>query len=133
MTPRVLIAAAVTLVVLLVLEGLVAGIAPAAGNVMTRVGLIPAWDLAATVVATFIGGLVARRGFRWIAVALIALVWLAGIVAAWMMAPADLPGASDWLIRNNAVGLVLNVAAAWIAAFAGERLAQWFAAGPASG
>lgn len=94
------------------------------GGRATRFGLVPTWELAVTVVAMGAGGWIARSGFRGPAVALVAATWLASLLAAWMLAPAESGVAGLPLLRENGLTLLVGVAAAWVAAGAGERLAR---------
>lgn len=94
------------------------------GGRATRFGLVPTWELAVTVVAMGAGGWIARSGFRWPAVALVALAWLASLLAAWLFAPAGSDATALPLLRQNGLTLLVGAAAAWVAAGAGERLAR---------
>lgn len=122
MSVRVLTACTVALMLLLALMGLAAWADWPMGGRSTRYGLVPTWELAAIAVAMGVGGTIARAGFRPPAAVLVAVAWLARLAAAWMFAPAGTAGAGGWLLRNNLLALIVSVAAAWVAAGAGERL-----------
>lgn len=94
------------------------------GGRATRFGLVPTWELAAILVAMAVGGWIARTGFRGPAVALVAVAWLASLLAASLFAPAGAEGTGLPLLRENGLALLVGIAAAWVAAGAGERLAR---------
>lgn len=89
-------------------------------GVMTRLGEIPVSQLLAVFVAMFAGAAIARRRFRWIAVAIAAIVWL-GTVAS-VALQGDLGGEFGLMLRYSALGLVLSLAMAWLGAWLGERV-----------
>lgn len=86
-------------------------------------------SLLATFVAMLLGGLVARRNFRWIALGLSALLWLAVLAA--LRALADPPLSLLAILRFNAVAIVGTLALAWLGAWLAEHLAQRRAEGRA--
>lgn len=122
-TVRRLAAAVLTLTLLLVGGLLTAGPPDETPGWATPLGRFPIIDLLLTLVATMLGGFVARDGFRLPAVALIAIAGIAGAGMAWAMSP---PQARDagWLLHSEAVGFVLRLAAAWAGASFGEWLAR---------
>jgi hypothetical protein len=122
---------------LVLLLGAVAGIeaiGPAHdARTATPLGPVSFLQLAGVTVSMLVAGIIAREGFRGIAVALVAAIGLASMVAAWMLAPEGMTGTAAWLARNHGAALVLEMAAAWLAAFAGERLARRRPVGAARG
>lgn len=92
----------------------------------TPLGTIGIGNLVITFAAMAFGGWVARCRFRWIAVALGAVVWAATIVVLVAIAPPagagttmSLPG----ILKFNALAIALSLAASWLGASLGERLA----------
>ncbi|MFZ5656296.1 MAG: hypothetical protein ACOY37_04435 [Pseudomonadota bacterium] len=95
------------------------------GRVMrTPLGPVSLPGLAMVALAMGTAAMVAGRGFRRLAPALVAASSIAGMAIAWAMAPAGMPGVPGWIARNYGFMLVLEMGTAWLAAFAGERLAQ---------
>lgn len=92
----------------------------------TPLGTILVGPLAVTVVAMALGGWIAQRRFRRVAVALSALVWIATIVATLAIALPTAAGASmslPGIVKFNALAIVLGLAASWLGAMLGERVA----------
>ncbi|TZF89959.1 hypothetical protein [Cognatilysobacter lacus] len=119
---RRLLAAAVALIVLLASTGL-AFLSHTLLGWMTPVGLFAPLDLLAVALSMFVGGWIARRGFRGWAVVLVVLAGITSAVAAYGYAPPAMQGTAHWLLRNTALQLALSAAVAWMAASAGERVA----------
>lgn len=100
--------------------------------VRTPLGMIFIGTAVVTLAAMTLGGWIARRDFRWIAVALSVVLWTAVIAALYAIAPATAPTASlPGIVKFNALAIVLSLAASWLGAMLGERLAARRAA-PAS-
>ena len=92
--------------------------------VRTGLGILPVGGILTTLVAMALGGWIARRRFRWIAVALTAVVWVATIVALVAVAPPTAASMSlSGIVRFNAAAIVLGLLASWLGAWLGERLA----------
>lgn len=125
---RTLLACTVALGLLLALMALATWADWPMGGRATRLGLIPTWELAAIGLSMATGGAIARTGFRAPAVALVLLVGVASLAAAWMLSPQRGADAGAWLLRNGLASLGLTAAMAWVAAGAGERLAAAVAA-----
>lgn len=92
----------------------------------TPLGVIEVGHLAATFAAMTLGGWIARRRFRWIAVALGAIVWVATLAAVMAIAPPGGAGATMSLpaiVQFNALAIVLSLLLSWLGAVLGERLA----------
>lgn len=99
----------------------------------TGLGSIALVDLLATFVAMLAGGWIARRNFRWIAVALNAISWLAILAVLLLAADATSPPpmrSLSTLLGYNALAIVLSLALAWLGAALGERLAGRRATAP---
>jgi uncharacterized membrane protein YphA (DoxX/SURF4 family) len=88
-------------------------------SLMTPLGELPLFDLAGVLTATVAGGVVAGTRFRWFAVALMALLWVATLV---VLADAH---AGSWAtaLKYNALAILLTLAVAWAGAALGERWA----------
>ena len=91
---------------------------------MTPLGLIAPGDLLGAALGGFAGGWIARRGFRMLAIGLVLAAGLAGVAVAWVSSDLSAASATVWLMRNALAPLVLASVIAWLAAWAGERLAQ---------
>ncbi len=92
----------------------------------TGMGTLVLGNLAITFAAMTLGGWIARRRFRWIAVALSALVWIMAIVALTVAPPPSGAGAALSLaviLKFNALTIVLELVASWLGAMLGELLA----------
>ncbi len=89
----------------------------------TGVGGIPFGSLLVTFGAMLLGGWIARRRFRWIALGLAAALWLAviGILTAIGAPPMD---SLATVLQYNALAIGLSLAAAWFGAMLGERLGE---------
>lgn len=90
--------------------------------VLTRLGEIPVSQLLAVFVAMFAGAAIARRRFRWIAVTIAAIVWLATVAS--VALHAEPGGEFGLMLRYSALGLVLSLAMAWLGGWLGERVSQ---------
>lgn len=89
----------------------------------TAVGGIPFGSLLVTFGAMVLGGWIARRRFRWIALGLTAALWLAVIMV--LVATAEPPsGSLAAVLKYNGLAVVLSLAAAWFGAMLGERLGE---------
>lgn len=94
----------------------------------TPLGTILVGNLLTTFAAMTLGGWIARRPFRWIAVALGAVVWAATIAVLVAIAPSTGAGAGATMslpdiLKFNALAIVLSLAASWLGAVLGEHLA----------
>ena len=92
----------------------------------TPLGTLLVGNLAITFAAMMLGGWIAQRRFRWVAVGLSAIVWIATIVATLAIAPPTAAGASmslPGIVKFNALAIVLGLLASWLGALIGERLA----------
>ena len=118
---RRLVASAVALVMLLGLSGALFLARHSLPALPTPLGPIAPLELVATMLAMAAGGAIARDGFRWIAVALVLSIGLAGAASAYALAEQAPP--LRWLVRNTGLQLALSALVAWAAAFAGERIA----------
>lgn len=123
MSPRLLTACVVALAIMSLCIAL-ALFAPALRGWMTPLGLIAPGDLLGAALGGFAGGWIARRGFRMIAIGLVLVAGLAGVLAAWIGSDLSASTSTTWLMRNALAPLVLASVVAWLAAAAGERLAQ---------
>jgi hypothetical protein len=87
----------------------------------SALGSIPVGTLLVTFGAMLLGGWIARRRFRWVALGLTAALWLTVVATLVAVAepPMDSPGA---VLRFNAAAIALSLVAAWCGALAGERL-----------
>ena len=89
----------------------------------TGLGGIPLGSLLVTFGAMLLGGWIARRRFRWIALGLTSVLWLA--VVATVLATAEPPMDSlAMVLKYNALAIGLSLAVAWLGAVLGERLAE---------
>jgi hypothetical protein len=84
----------------------------------TPLGEIPLMDLLGVLVSMAAGGAIAGRRFRWIAVALMGLVWLLSVITLGLATDMTLGG----VLRYNALAMVLTLALAWLGAELGPRL-----------
>lgn len=92
----------------------------------TGVGMVAPIDLLSTLLAMVVGGWVAGPGFRWVAVALTAISWLAILAVLWLIAtPASPPPMASplALLQYNALAIALGLVLAWLGGLLGERLA----------
>lgn len=87
--------------------------------VMTPLGELPLMDLLGVVIATTAGGAVAGVRFRWIAVALMGLLWLLTITVLAAKQTAPLP----ITLKYNALAILLTLGLSWLGATLGARLA----------
>ena len=126
MNLRLLAASVAALAILLLVSALLWATSPGLAAVPTRWGVIPSVDLLGIAIAMAAGGWIAGRGFGWVAVALVSVVWLVTLGSAYLLAPPHAQGAAHWLLRNNAAALPLSALVGWLAALAGEKLAvRW--------
>ena len=86
----------------------------------TGLGSIPLGGLLVTFGAMLLGGWIARRRFRWIALGLAAALWLA-VVTLLMIAQPPMDSLAT-VLKHNALAIALSLAAAWCGAVIGERL-----------
>ena len=89
----------------------------------TGLGGIPLGSLLVTFGAMLLGGWIARRRFRWIALGLVAALWLAVIVALLLIAQPPMDSL-PMVLKYNALAIGLSLAAAWFGAMLGERLGE---------
>jgi hypothetical protein len=95
--------------------------------VQSGLGHVPLGGLLVTFGAMLLGGWIARRRFRWVALGLTLALWLA--VLATLLALARPPADSlAGVLRFNALAMVLSLALAWAGALLGERLGNRTAA-----
>ena len=126
MNLRLLAASVIALAILLAVTTLLWLTSPGFAAMPTRWGVIPTVDLLGIAIAMAVGGWIAGRGFGWVAVALIAVVWLVTLASAYLLAPPQVHGAANWLLRNNASALPLSALVSWLAARVGEKLSvRW--------
>lgn len=92
--------------------------------VATWLGPVSPARLAAVVLSMGAGAWVAREGFERVAPGLVAATGATSLLAGWMLAPEGMTGVAGWLLRHYGFALLLEMGAAWLAAFAGERLAR---------
>lgn len=90
----------------------------------TPLGMIYIGSVLVTFAAMALGGWIARRHFRWVALALSVVVWIATIAALQAIAaPMGAPTLSlAGIVKFNALAIVLSLAASWLGALLGERL-----------
>lgn len=96
-------------------------------SLQTPLGVLPVADVIGTALAMGAGGWVARnRRFRWLALALMAAVWIATLAVLGAAAGPTSPEPMRSLpamLQYNALAIVLTLAAAWTGAWLGERQA----------
>lgn len=127
MQKRLLIACVVALVAML-LCSLVIQLFGAQLNraLNTPLGALPVADVLSVLVAMTAGGFAARHArFRWIAVGLVAVVWIATLSVLTLMLPPNAVSTAPTsvVLKYNALSIVLTLGAAWLGAFSGERWA----------
>ncbi|UHQ23668.1 hypothetical protein LVB77_02810 [Lysobacter sp. 5GHs7-4] len=129
MDKRVLLGCIAALSVLL-LGGLAAQLAGAnsdGGQIFhTPLGRVPLGDVLMVLLAMTVGGAIARRKFRAVAVLMVLIVWLAILtVLVAMIAPDSPPPMASLpaMLKYNGVAIVLNLLAAWAGASLGQFLA----------
>lgn len=90
----------------------------------TPLGTIFVGAAAVTFAAMTLGAWIARHHFRWIAVALSAVLWLAviGVLYSTVL-PANPATSLSAMVKFNALAIVLSLLASWLGAMLGERLA----------
>lgn len=89
----------------------------------TGLGGIPLGSLLVTFAAMLLGGWIARRRFRWIALGLAAALWLAVVASLLLVAQPPMDSLA-MVLKYNALGIGLSLAAAWFGAMLGERLGE---------
>ena len=89
----------------------------------TDFGGIPLGSLVVTFGAMLLGGWIARRRFRWIALGLAGALWLAVVVTLLLIAQPPMDSLA-MVLKHNALAMVLSLAAAWFGAMLGERLGE---------
>lgn len=89
----------------------------------TGFGSIPFGSLLVTFGAMLLGGWIARRRFRWVALGLAGALWLAVVVTLLMIAEPPMDSLA-MVLKHNALAIVLSLAAAWCGALIGERLGE---------
>ena len=89
--------------------------------VSTRWGDLPMFDIAGVFLSMAVGGAVAGRHFAWVAVGLVALIWVP-IVLLLVAVQPDVT--LDRVLRFNRLAIGANLLLAWLGAFAGARLAE---------
>ncbi|MGQ4660588.1 hypothetical protein [Lysobacter sp. F6437] len=89
----------------------------------TGFGSIPLGSLVVTFGAMLLGGWIARRRFRWIALGLAGALWLAVVATLLMIAEPPMDSLA-MVLKHNALAIVLSLAAAWCGAMLGERLGE---------
>ncbi|MEG3792317.1 hypothetical protein V1318_19525 [Lysobacter sp. CCNWLW3] len=130
MDKRVLLGCIAALSVLL-LGGLAAQLAGAnseGGQILhTPLGRVPIGDVLMVLLAMTVGGAVARRKFRAVAVLMVLIVWLAILtVLVAMIAPDSPPPMASLpaMLKYNGAAIALSLFAAWLGATIGETLAN---------
>lgn len=94
------------------------------GPVRTPLGMIFIGGVVTTFAAMTLGGWIARRNFRWVALALGAVVWIATIAVLPSVAtPTDASMSLLEILKFNALTIALSLAACWLGATLGERIA----------
>ena len=96
------------------------------GPLRTPFGMVFIGGVITTFAAMALGGWVARRKFRWIALALCLIVWIATIAMLHAVVRPD--GAVTamslkGILKFNALAISLSLVASWLGAMFGERLA----------
>lgn len=87
--------------------------------VMTPLGELPLMDLLGVLVSTAAGGAVAGIRFRWIAVALMGVLWLLTVTVLSAKQIVSLPT----MLKYNALAIALTLGLSWLGATLGARLA----------
>lgn len=94
-------------------------------SLQTPLGVLPVADIVGTLLAMGAGGWVARnRRFRWLALGLMAAVWLAALAVLGTAAGPSSPEpmrSVPAMLQYNALAIVLTLVAAWFGAWLGER------------
>lgn len=93
----------------------------------TPLGMVFLGSLLTTFAAMTLGGWIAQRHFRWIAVVLSVVLWIAVIVVTYSLSPPRGVGAATLslasIVKFNALAIALSLLASWLGAALGERLA----------
>ncbi|KRA16789.1 hypothetical protein ASE43_18720 [Lysobacter sp. Root983] len=115
----------------LLLGGLAAQLAGAnseGGQILhTPLGRVPVGDVLMVLLAMTVGGAIARRKFRAVAVLMVLIVWLSILtVLVAMIAPDSPPPMASLpaMLKYNGAAIVLSLLAAWLGATIGETLAN---------
>lgn len=96
------------------------------GPVRTPFGLMFIGGVITTFAAMTLGGWIARRNFRWIALALCVVVWIATLGMLQAVARPDgavIAMSLMGILKFNALAIALSLAASWLGAMFGEHLA----------
>lgn len=89
---------------------------------MTPLGELPLLDLCGVFVAMTLGGAIAGPRFRWIAVALVSVMWLLSIAVLSGSPNLSMLG----VLKYSVLAMALNLALAWAGALLGPHLlARW--------
>lgn len=130
MDKRVLLGCIAALSVLL-LGGMAAQLASSDGGgsqiLSSPLGRVPIGDVLMVLLAMTVGGAIARRKFRAVAVLMVLIVWLAILtVLVAMIAPDSPPPMASLpaMLKYNGAAIVLTLFAAWLGATLGETLAN---------
>jgi hypothetical protein len=130
MDKRVLLGCIAALSVLL-LGGMAAQLAGSDGGgsqiLSSPLGRVPIGDVLMVLLAMTVGGAIARRKFRAVAVLMVLIVWLAILtVLVAMIAPDSPPPMASLpaMLKYNGAAIVLTLFAAWLGATLGETLAN---------
>ncbi|MDQ3205822.1 MAG: hypothetical protein M3Q40_04825 [Pseudomonadota bacterium] len=129
MDKRVLFGCIAALAVLVVISLLTQLFGSALGwSLQTPLGILPVADVVGTLLATATGGWIARNSrFRWLALGLMAAVWVATLAVLGSLAGPRSPEPMRSLpamLQYNGLAIVLTLGAAWLGAWLGEREAQ---------
>lgn len=90
----------------------------------TPLGTIFIGGAVVTFAAMTLGAWIARRNFRWIAVTLSVVLWIAVIAVLYSIAmPTDPAASLPGIMKFNALAIVLSLVASWLGAMLGEHLA----------
>ncbi|MFD0739871.1 hypothetical protein ACFQZQ_11310 [Lysobacter koreensis] len=92
--------------------------------VSTPLGSIATGGVLVTFAAMTLGAWIARRDFRWVALALNAVLWVMVIAVLHSVAmPTDANASLSAILKFSGLGIVLSLAASWLGAMLGQRLA----------
>lgn len=132
MDKRVLLGCIAALSVLLFggMAAQLAGAAASATQILhTPLGRVPMGDVLMVLLAMTVGGAVARRKFRAVAVLMVTIVWLAILTVLVAMISPDSPpplASLPAMLKYNGVAIALTLLAAWAGASLGQFLAaRW--------
>jgi hypothetical protein len=93
--------------------------------IASALGTVPLGGLLVTLLAMALGGWIAGRGFRRIAVLLATVIWLSVVIVIQLASVGRDPSAAismGELLEHNALAMVLSLAVAWGGAVLGERV-----------